>query len=96
MIKMLTVVSSNVSRIGYDGKSNLFVQFGDLGSVYQYANVPAEIFEEIQVAPSVGQYIARYVRNAYGAKKYPIQEAMQKFGLTETGVKLCEKNEPKP
>ncbi len=60
-----TVVSSNVSSIGYDPSTQtLEVEFLS-GSVYQYYGVPKQIYDEIMRAPSKGQFLHTYVKNGY-------------------------------
>ncbi|HEY1473308.1 MAG TPA: KTSC domain-containing protein [Pseudolabrys sp.] len=59
------VASSNISSIGYDEPSEtLEVEFVN-GSIYQYYNVNAGLFEQFQKAPSKGQFLNAYIRNAY-------------------------------
>jgi hypothetical protein len=59
------VASSNVKSIGYDEASQtLEIEFMN-GSVYQYYNVVGELFEQLKSAPSKGQFLNTYIRNAY-------------------------------
>ena len=59
------VASSNVRAIGYDQETQtLEVEFHN-GSVYQYYGVPANMHQEIMVAPSKGQFLHRYIKNSY-------------------------------
>jgi hypothetical protein len=59
------VQSSNVASIGYDEMSNtLEVEF-QTASIYQYFGVPANIYEQLMEAPSKGQFMNVYVKNAY-------------------------------
>lgn len=59
------VSSSNVVSVGYDEPSQtLEVEFLG-GAVYQYYNVGEAIFEEFMKAPSKGQFLNVYIRNAY-------------------------------
>lgn len=59
------VTSSNVASIGYDDASaTLEVQFLD-GAVYQYFNVGSELHAQLMAAPSKGQFMHAYIRNAY-------------------------------
>lgn len=60
-----SVVSSNVSSIGYNaGDSILEVEFNN-GAIYQYFDVPQHIHEEIIVADSIGGYLAKNVKGHY-------------------------------
>jgi hypothetical protein len=59
------VASSNVASVGYDGPSQtLEVEFLN-GMVYQYYNVGTALFEQFMHAPSKGQFLNTYIRNAY-------------------------------
>lgn len=60
-----SVVSSNISSIGYDnGDSVLEVEFNN-GAIYQYFDVPQHIHEEIMTAESIGGYLARNVKGHF-------------------------------
>lgn len=59
------VASSNIASIGYDEASQtLEVEFIG-GGVYQYYNVGAALFDQLMQAPSKGQFLHAYIRNAY-------------------------------
>jgi hypothetical protein len=59
------VPSSTVASIGYDQQTEtLEIEFQN-GTVYQYYNVPSTIWEQLQMAPSKGQFVNAYLRNAY-------------------------------
>lgn len=59
------VQSSNVAAIGYDEQSQtLEVEFNS-GSIYQYYNVPQHLYESLMQAPSKGQFINAYIKNAH-------------------------------
>lgn len=60
-----TPESSNISRFGYDAdKCVLSVEFKS-GGVYDYFDVPAAIFEQMQAAPSKGQFLAQNIKGHY-------------------------------
>jgi len=65
---MVAVHSSNIAAIGYDqyddDKGNLFVLFHN-GGFYVYRKVPKETAMELVNAPSIGQYLARSVKDVY-------------------------------
>jgi hypothetical protein len=64
-----SVASSTVASIGYDEKSEtLEVEFLN-GTIYQYYNVPAALFEQFRIAPSKGQFLNTMIRNAYPYSK---------------------------
>jgi KTSC domain len=59
------VSSSNVVSVGYDeATQTLEIEFKG-GSVYQYYNVSSSVFEQFMQAPSKGQYVNAYLRNAF-------------------------------
>jgi len=59
------VSSSTVSGIGYDPATlTLEVHFNN-GSIYQYFDVPQNVYDQFRTAPSAGQFLAQNIRNAY-------------------------------
>lgn len=59
------VGSSNISEIGYDPSSETLEVMFNNGSVYQYYNVGQALFDQIMQAPSKGQFLNTYIKNAY-------------------------------
>lgn len=60
-----SVSSSNIASIGYDPNTEtLEVEFNN-GTVYQYYNVGAALNNQLMQAPSKGQFLNTYIRNAY-------------------------------
>lgn len=65
MIDRLPVGSTNIVSAGYDENSEtLEIEFLN-GTVYQYYNVGADIYQQFEVATSKGQFLNTYIRNAY-------------------------------
>ncbi len=59
------IASSNLVSVGYDEPSQtLEIEFIN-GTVYQYYNVDAALCEQFMQAPSKGQFLNTYIRNAY-------------------------------
>lgn len=59
------VASSNMASVGYDeAAQTLEIEFTN-GAIYQYYNVTAMLFEQLMQAPSKGQFLHVYIRNAY-------------------------------
>ena len=59
------VASTNISSAGYDESSQtLEVEFSN-GNVYQYYNIGSELYEQFAAAPSKGQFLNTYIKNAY-------------------------------
>ena len=82
MIKMVRVKSSNVSRVGHDGLSELLIQFGDGNFVYRYTGVPVALYEEMLEAESIGKFISKNIKNSYAYQKMSMNEAVSLFTLT--------------
>ena len=60
-----SVVSSNISAVGYDEQfETLEVEFLN-GSIYQYYNVPRNLYEQLMQAGSKGRFLNTYIKNAY-------------------------------
>lgn len=60
-----TVASSNISSIGYDEPSQtLEVEFLN-GAIYQYYNVPKNIYDQLMQQGSKGRFLNTYIKNAY-------------------------------
>lgn len=64
-MKMIPVDSSNVESVGYDeGSSTLQVSFKK-GGMYQYFDVPKDVFEALRDASSVGGYLASHIKGRF-------------------------------
>lgn len=59
------VSSSNISSIGYDkDSSTLEIEFHS-NAVYQYFDVPPNVYKELMEAGSKGQYFAQHIKGHY-------------------------------
>ena len=68
-IQRKPVVSSNLSSMGYNPiTETLEVEF-QTGSVYQYFEVPKEVYKELESADSLGSYLSRNIRNEYSYER---------------------------
>jgi len=64
-----SVVSSNLSSIGYDvSSSTLEVEFKNR-SIYQYLGVPENVYKELMASQSIGSYLNKHIKNAYRFKQ---------------------------
>jgi uncharacterized protein len=64
-MKRQHVESSNIGSIGYDERSQtLEIEFLN-GGVYQYFDVPANIYNSLMSAASHGQYFAQHIKGHY-------------------------------
>lgn len=63
------VTSSNIASIGYDSASQtLEIQFKN-GGIYQYFDVPEQVYNGIMRASSHGEYLAQYIKGHYRYSK---------------------------
>lgn len=59
------VQSSNLASVGYEPSAyTMEIEFKD-GRVYQYFDVPQNVYQDLIGAPSPGQYFHQYVRGTY-------------------------------
>ncbi|MDO3377708.1 KTSC domain-containing protein [Geoalkalibacter halelectricus] len=64
-MEMIGVDSSNVEAVGYDeDSSTLQVEFKG-GALYQYFDVPENVFIELRDADSVGKYLNAKIKGVY-------------------------------
>jgi hypothetical protein len=69
-IPMTAVTSSQIAAIGHDPATNtLRVQFKGSGSVYDYANVPADVHQAFGKAESLGKFLGSHIKGKYEFKK---------------------------
>lgn len=68
-MKRETVSSSNLASIGYDSENEILEIEFNHGGVYQYFNVPEEVYEELMSADSHGRYFSANIRNDYEYQK---------------------------
>ena len=60
-----SVASSNIAAVGYDpATETLEVQFLS-GWVYQYYNVPENMYDQLMKEGSKGRFLNVYIKNAY-------------------------------
>ena len=59
------VTSSNISEVGYDETSRVLEVLFSNGSVYQYFDVPPQIYAELMQAGSIGQYLNANVKGNF-------------------------------
>ena len=64
-MRRVGVISSNLLSVGYDADSQtLEIEFKSR-SVYQYNNVPSEVYEALMAASSHGVFFNREVKDLY-------------------------------
>ena len=63
-MKRQSVESSNLASIGYDAENEILEIEFNHGGVYQYFDVPKNVYEELMNADSQGQYFDRNIKKA--------------------------------
>jgi hypothetical protein len=59
------ISSSNLASVGYDSKTcTLEVEFSN-GSLYQYFDVPAQVYDALLSASSPGSFLNQQIKGAY-------------------------------
>jgi hypothetical protein len=64
-MKRQSVESSNLASIGYDAENEILEVEFNHGGVYQYSDVPQDVYEELMSASSHGKYFSANIRNDY-------------------------------
>lgn len=65
----IPVESSNIRAVGYEPTTKkLFVRFQN-GTLYEYADVPEQTFNEFNDAHSKGKYFSASIRNNFTSTK---------------------------
>lgn len=75
-IALTPVSSSQIEAIGYDEASKTLAVKFKKGAVYQYQNVPAELYKQFSKAESLGKFFGATIKahpGAYPFKKVPEQ-----------------------
>jgi len=66
---LLKSTSNVIKSFDYDGATQtLRVEFNN-GSVYKYHDLPDSVYQELKIAPSVGQYFNTHIREKYGCDR---------------------------
>lgn len=60
-----SVASSNLASVGYDpATQTLEVEFLS-GSIYQYFNVPQNVYDQLMKESSKGRFLNTYIKDTY-------------------------------
>ena len=63
------VSSSNLRSVGYDAQSQILeIEFRN-GRVYQYYEVPQDIYKDLMTAASKGSYFNDVIKDAYNTAR---------------------------
>lgn len=68
-IKRIPVDSSNIAAIGYDKEAQVLEIEFHHGAVYQYFDVPDNVYEELMSSPSKGAYFMNEIKEKYNNQK---------------------------
>lgn len=68
-INRIPVESSNIASVGYDAENNILEIEFHHGSIYQYFDVPKEVYENLINATAIGSYFFHNIRNNHGYSK---------------------------
>jgi hypothetical protein len=60
-----TPESSNIARYRYDEKARVLTVEFQNGGTYNYYDVPQVVFDEMKIATSKGEFLARNIKGAY-------------------------------
>jgi hypothetical protein len=64
-VDRVAVSSHDIAIVGYDNRKALLEVAFRSGGVYQYANVPSEIYQSLMTAPSHGSYLRDHVMGKF-------------------------------
>lgn len=68
-MELIQVVSTNLSKVGYDEENEILLIIFNSGSAYEFQKVPRDIYNNLLQAPSIGNFFNKYVRKALFIKK---------------------------
>lgn len=65
-MEMIPVQSKQIVEAGYEPDTKVLrVRFLHGNSVYEYQNVPQDVYDALMAAPSIGSYHAANIKNAF-------------------------------
>lgn len=64
-MQRVSVVSSNIDSIGYDAPSQTLEVCFKNGSIYQYFDVPEQVYRGLMSADSPGRYLNQNIKGLY-------------------------------
>jgi len=68
-MELQSVVSSNLSKVGYDKKSSTLIIAFKTGSIYEFQDVPEEYYINLLKSPSIGNFFSTNIRKKFKFKK---------------------------
>jgi KTSC domain len=65
-MKRQFVESSMIKSMGYDAKSKMLeIEFLSTGQIWQYYEVPKELWQKFKAAGSLGRFWHQYIKDEY-------------------------------
>jgi hypothetical protein len=64
------IKSSNIKSATYNTETSLLTIVFNNGSIYEYENVPWELFTKFRMADSQGAFLNANIKNKYSFKKF--------------------------
>ncbi|WP_075205038.1 KTSC domain-containing protein [Klebsiella variicola] len=59
------VVSSNIRSVGYDANDSILeIEFNNV-AIYQYFDIPENIYSDLISSDSIGGYLARHIKGYF-------------------------------
>ena len=68
-IKRIPVASSNIASVGYDKEAKILEIEFHHGAIYQYVDVPENVFEEFMSSPAMGSYFMNEIKSKFKCRK---------------------------
>ena len=66
-MQRIQVSSSAISSVGYDERRAVLEVEFQSGAVYDYLDVPPQVWKELQKADSKGRFVSRRIRGRYSS-----------------------------
>lgn len=64
-MNLVTVDSSMVHAVGYDAEAEEMEVIFTSGKIYRYVDVPADVYDRLLKADSIGQFMNAFVIDVY-------------------------------
>ena len=68
-IKRISVASSNIASVGYSKEAHILEIEFHHGAIYQYKDVPENVYEDLMSSPSQGAYFMSELKNKFKYQK---------------------------
>lgn len=68
-MQMIQVNSTDIKALGYEEDDDILTVEFQTGSVYQYRDVPSDLYYSLLEATSKGKYLKAYIANKFPYRK---------------------------